>query len=188
MAVQMAAQSLLVPLLSFVGGLAGGIFGGYISKRGEIRAVHAELTKVIEQNKAITTVTEQIKAGISTAAWTRQLRKEACYEMLKQIPTMSEALALLVARCIGGPSQDTNAEVNFALSYKKYLESEIIVSTVCGKNLQPARQALTAAIMNVNRAVGRNDAVGAQKQFAHVANSCEEFSRACREELRVDAE
>jgi hypothetical protein len=160
-------------------------FKGYGSKKGENLATHEDIQKLVDQVRAVTKATEEIKASISTEAWTRQLRKEACYDMLRQIPTMSEALALLVASCCGSPD-DMSAEIQFASSYKKYLESEIIVATVCGKNLQPARIALTGAILKVNQAVGRKEAVSAERLFAHVANSCDAFSRACREELQID--
>jgi hypothetical protein len=54
----------LFPALTALGGLLGGLVGGYFSKRGEIRAIHRELDKVVEQNKEITKATEQIKADI----------------------------------------------------------------------------------------------------------------------------
>jgi hypothetical protein len=95
MAGQMAAPSLLLPLLSFAGGLAGGVFGGYISKRGEIRAVHAELTTVVAQNVAITTATEQIKSQTSTAAVFKQqkwsAKKDAIIEAVKELGTFQHA-------------------------------------------------------------------------------------------------
>lgn len=94
----MDAPSWLLPSLSLLGGILGGLFGGYWSKRGEIRAVHAELGKLVEQNKAITVATEEIKASMSTEAWRRDIKKDACYGLLRQLQPIGRAMSKLAAK------------------------------------------------------------------------------------------
>lgn len=78
------------PVLALLGGLAGGVFGSYFSKRGEIRGIHRELDRVIEQNTAITAATEEIKAKISNEQREWQFKKEIVKELCLQLPTLQK--------------------------------------------------------------------------------------------------
>lgn len=71
--------SLLAPL---AGGAIGGVFGTYFSKRGEIRAIHRDLDRVVEQNKALTKAAEDIKSEISKEARAWEIKKDAAFEAL----------------------------------------------------------------------------------------------------------
>jgi hypothetical protein len=75
----------------------GGFLKSYMSKKGENLATHEDMEKLVQQVRAVTSATEDIRASISTETWTRQLRKDACYEMLRHLPRMNEAVARLVA-------------------------------------------------------------------------------------------
>jgi hypothetical protein len=66
----------IVPLLSFLGGAGGGIFGGYLSKRGEIAAISRKLDEVVRQNNRIVEESEEIKTRLSERSWARQRKLE----------------------------------------------------------------------------------------------------------------
>jgi hypothetical protein len=82
----------LFPAISAVGGLMGGGLGSYVSERGKIRAVQRKLTQVVEQNTRIAEGTEQIKQQISSEYRLWELRREAAYDVVKIMGTMSELL------------------------------------------------------------------------------------------------
>jgi hypothetical protein len=128
----------IAPAFSLLGGLAGGLFGTYVSKRGEIRAVHKELGKVIKQNEAITEATEKIKVQTATSAWARDVRKEAAFEALKSLATVDGKLTNLVAHL--GPNAQAGAplieaESAFQGAYQDYVRAIIIPSVVCGREI-----------------------------------------------------
>jgi hypothetical protein len=172
------ALSLLAAL--FVGGFAK----SYMVRKGENLATHEDIEKLVQQVQAVTRATEDIKASISTEAWTRQLRKEACYEMLRQLPKMNEAMLGLVRSC-SRSSNDVTADVQFVSAYNSYLESEVILSAVCGSALQAARVTLTGAIIKLNDGAGRQDATAADTLFANWVEMCNAFTKACRKELQI---
>jgi hypothetical protein len=93
----------LLPLtsaaLSFVGGLAGAYFGGYLKKKGENLATHEDIAMLKEKVATVTTTTEQIKAEISDALWNRQkhleLKKEVLIGAVNKLAVAEEALLQL---------------------------------------------------------------------------------------------
>lgn len=68
-------------------------FGGYFGKKGEIRAVHEDFDKVIEQTGAATRATELIKDQLTNQSWTRQRQWE-----LKRDAVMAVVIAIGRAR------------------------------------------------------------------------------------------
>jgi hypothetical protein len=88
------AVSVLVWLATtFVGAVLGSLFGGYFGKRGEIRAVHGDLDKVIAQSEATTKATESIKEQLTNQSWTLQRQWE-----MKRDAVMAVVVALGRAR------------------------------------------------------------------------------------------
>ena len=138
---QMADQSFLAPALSFVGGLVGGLFAGYFSKRGEIRAVHTELEKVVEQNSKITAATEEIKASISTKVWAREIfvwrRSSMRLRILQNL--MFLITTVLSAHMVNEDGQfklleatRSEAQDKFQAGYDALAEVDMILGVACG--------------------------------------------------------
>jgi hypothetical protein len=90
----------LFPTLSLLGGLIGGVLGSFFSKRGEIRAIQRDLHLVLEQNRAMTQVQEEIRARISTDMWARQrkweVKREVIFEALKELGSLQTVATVLV--------------------------------------------------------------------------------------------
>jgi hypothetical protein len=180
----MSIQSWLSPLVSFIGALAGGIFGGYISKRGEIRAVHAELAKVVQQNREITKATEEIKASISSEAWKRDLKKEACYDLLRQLKPLADALAkLLAAHKQHNPEFIQEAQIEFATAYGRYMDAQIILEMVGSVALIKELRNLTNTIHVAHTQIKAREMSEAWATVARFATANEIFMNACRREL-----
>jgi hypothetical protein len=62
----------LFPLLNLLGGVAGGIVGGFLSKRGEIAAIQSQIGTVLSQNERIVESTERIKRQLTEETWAKQ--------------------------------------------------------------------------------------------------------------------
>jgi len=82
----------IAPALTVGASFLGGLFGGYISKRGEIHAVHKELDKVVVQTTATTKAAEEIKAKISDEVLTRQrnrdVKRGVIFELAKELSAL----------------------------------------------------------------------------------------------------
>jgi len=172
-------QPWVIPSLTLAASVTGSIFGGWLSKRGEIKAIHGQLDKVVAQNEAITRANEEIKSEISDRTWSRIVRKDACFDLLKQIPKINNALAAVIAL----NNEHTMAEANRA--HIAYLEVETILAIVCTERLQPARISMTAAISRVIRATMQNDTERARRECAGLGIVFNDFNQACRVELSI---
>src|SRR5215469_17399814 len=86
-------------LTTFVSALLGSAFGGYLGKRGEIRAVHEDLNRVIAQNEAITRVNEIIKDRLTSQTWDRQrqweMKRDAIMAVVPALGRARDALMYL---------------------------------------------------------------------------------------------
>jgi hypothetical protein len=86
-------EDILVTGLKMVGwGLttAGGAFigsylGSYMKKKGENKAIHEDIGKLVDQVKAVTEATKKIEATISDEVWNRQKRWEIKREVLFEV-------------------------------------------------------------------------------------------------------
>jgi hypothetical protein len=89
----------LFPLISAAGGLAGGIFGSYISKSGEISAMNDKIEQVVEQNKRIKESTEEIHSKISQRDWSIQRRwemqRDVAIEVMRMFATLLRSASRL---------------------------------------------------------------------------------------------
>jgi hypothetical protein len=85
-------ESWIFPALAVVGSFVGALFGSHISKRGGIRAIHAELDKVVKQNEAITRATEQIKQELSKEAWIRDVKKTVAFDIVRALMRVNNTL------------------------------------------------------------------------------------------------
>jgi hypothetical protein len=177
------------PVLTVLAGLFGGYFGAYMAKKGENKAIHEDIEKLVDQVRAVTRTTEEIKASISTEAWKRDLKKEACYELIKQLQPIGASLSKLMA----SHSKDTpelvqQAQVEFVTAYGYYLNAEIVVEMVGSKQLQQARQELTKTIMRAHRQIEARALDDGSRALAQFANANADLMNACRRELGFEDE
>lgn len=64
----------LFPTITAVSGFAGGIFGSFFSKRGEIAAIQSQISTVVQQNERLVKSSEEIRSDISQRDWSKQQR------------------------------------------------------------------------------------------------------------------
>src|SRR5205814_8222466 len=95
----MDSGTLLV--LQLVAAGVAAYFGAYWAKRGQNKAILADLNKLLTQVSAVTTTTKQIEARISIDVWSRQQRwevqKAALLDTLRELASAEAAVWALVS-------------------------------------------------------------------------------------------
>ena len=83
-------------LIPFVTAGAGAYFGSYLKTKGENLATHEDIQKVVDEVRAVTTVTKEIEAKISNDVWDRQkrweLKREILFEATKRLADLEDSL------------------------------------------------------------------------------------------------
>lgn len=79
-----------------IGGCVGAYLGAYWKKRGEQAAAHQDLQNVVNEVRAVTKTTEEIKAEISTGIWDKQkrweMKRDVSFEASKALAGIEEQL------------------------------------------------------------------------------------------------
>jgi hypothetical protein len=188
----MPLPSLLVPLLSLLGGVVGGLLGTYISKRGEIRAVHAELEKVVEQNRAITKATEEIKAQTSKTAWTRDVRKEVTFKVLESLAVVDASVTTLLSVCTGNSvfapedPRRQQLEAEFKSAYENYTKARMLAKVVCGDDVNDAFARIQNALMAVAASSLRGDFREIFQAFGELATEISGIGSLIRRDIGIE--
>jgi hypothetical protein len=82
--------------LSTVIGILLGYLAGYAKKKGENKAMHEDIEKVVEQMSAVTQATKAIEAKISSDVWDRQkrweLKREVLFDATKNVAVIFDRL------------------------------------------------------------------------------------------------
>jgi hypothetical protein len=84
-------------VLSFLSGVVLTTYlRGYSAKKGENLATHEDISKLVDQVKAVTEATKKIEAEISTGVWDRQkrweMKREVLFEAAKRLAEIEDAL------------------------------------------------------------------------------------------------
>ena len=175
----------LSSLLTLLAGLFGGYLGAYMAKKGENKAIHEDIEKLVDQVKAVTTTTEEIKSSISTEAWKRDLKKEACYELLKQLEPLSAVLAQLLAahQQQDDPEFVRQTQIEFAKAYGRYMNAQIVVEMVGSEHLRTALRTVTHSV-HVSHGFIKGKLIGdAWASLREFSAANEALMNACRKEL-----
>jgi hypothetical protein len=139
-----------------LGLLLGGFVGflaGYMKKKGENLATHEDISKLVDQVRAVTTATKEIEAKISSDVWDRQkqweLKREVLFQAVQRISEVEDALlsidSALQVELIGnkeGQPGWLEAKVEKKIKWSKasaaFDETRLLVGIVCGKETTEA--------------------------------------------------
>src|SRR5258705_6286602 len=117
------SEQVLWPLVTgLIGFVLGSFWKSYLGKKGENLATHEDIQMLVDQVRAVTQTTEDIKATITDKAWQREQKKTACYEMVKQIEPISRTLTgMIQARSRNNPEDIRNADSAVVEAFGKYI-------------------------------------------------------------------
>lgn len=122
----------LLPLTLVASGL-GAYFGTYLKKKAENHAIHEDISKLVEQVKAVTNATKEIEAKISNDIWHRQnrweIRRDAILEALRDFATAAPLVwkMLFTFRNHRTDSEDDrNARTKASDDFQTAMESSLL--------------------------------------------------------------
>lgn len=137
---------------TFLSALLGSVFGAYFGKKGEIKALHSDLNKVIEQNEAITKANETIKNRLTNQTWDRQrqweMKRDAILAVVPPLGRARDALMYL-AGLVSTRSEDLPYEwqrdpnllklsLELISRLEEFDERRLIASFLCSDELATA--------------------------------------------------
>ena len=138
--------------LEILVGLLIGYLAGYIKKKGENRAMHEDIEKVVEQMSAVTTATKNIEAKISGDVWDRQkhweLKRDVLFEAMKRLADIEDSLLSLDSMLQverrehkEGPvwlESKSERMMKWSRASTAFDETKLLVAMVCGKETKDA--------------------------------------------------
>ena len=72
--------------------------GVYWAKRGQNKAIHQDLDKLLDQTNAVTQATKSIEAAISNEMWDRQkrweIKRDVLFELIREFGSIEYNLAI----------------------------------------------------------------------------------------------
>jgi len=96
----------LPAVFSLIGAWAGSYLSAYLKTKGENLATHEDISKLVDQVRAVTQTTKEIEAKISEDVWDRQrkweMKRDLLFGMVKGLSAMAHSLdgAFATARMV----------------------------------------------------------------------------------------
>ncbi len=143
---------LLIAALSAIAAFFGSYFGGYAKKKGENLATHEDINKLVDQVSAVTSVTKEIEAKISSDVWDRQkhweLKRDISFEITKISGEVKDALLKYLSifqtdeenKPLSPERKQAKLDAGevFLRSAAMFDNTAALVGVVCGKNVYVA--------------------------------------------------
>ena len=188
-----------VPILAVVVSLLVGYLKGYTKKRGENKAMHDDLGKLVDQVRAVTTTAKEIEAQISGGLWDKQrrweLRRDVIFDAMKRLGATDDALRNLdtVYRTARENGADEIYWVRARLDAKKKLfnvstefdESRSLISLVCADEVRAACDNVAVFMGTISVGITQNDAEIYSKSTKELWQKLIAAKTAMRKELEI---
>jgi hypothetical protein len=135
-------------------------FKGYGAKKGENLATHEDIQKLVDQVRAVTAATEEIKAQVSSEQREWELKKEVLFEAVRDMATLQHAawrVASLSAVARRNPNSENAirsrleaaTELNVAIS--AFWKSHTLIDITFGADVSGGFGALGAKLDALGR-------------------------------------
>jgi|ERR1700693_2675913 len=162
----------LLALIPFVFSGLGAYLGSYLKKKGENLATKEDIKDVVEQVRAVTTVTEEIRTKISNEAWDRQkrweLKREVLFEVTKRLGPVTDATTKLHAfyqtqKENPGPISPHRQEERLKLveewgeAASQFDNASIFVDVVCGREAWRAVADFSVLVRGIRLKLGEGN-------------------------------
>jgi hypothetical protein len=99
MATLTASFDIGIAITTLISAGIGAYLGAYLKKKGENLATHEDIGRLVDQVRAVTTVTKEIEAKIFDEAWDRQkrweLKRDVLFEAAKGLAEIDDSLLSL---------------------------------------------------------------------------------------------
>jgi hypothetical protein len=186
-------------LTTFLSALFGSAFGGYFGKKGEIQALHEDLSRVIAQNEAITRANETIKDRLTNQTWDRQrqweMKRDAVITTVPALGRARDALMYL-AGSVSAISEDLPYEwqrhpelyklsVELIRRLEEFDEKRLIASFLCSDELSTALTDAGKAIRSALSTVQKEKYFSMSVLYPPVRESVSSALQVARKEIGI---
>ena len=185
--------------LSLVGGWAGAYIGSYLKKKGENKAIHENLGKLLDQVAAVTRTTKEIETKISDEVWDRQkrweLKREVLFEATRALAGIEDALISLHSLTqvekkendITWATARHDKVLKWTKAYSVFEESSLLVAAVCSKEAGQAFLSYGGFVVRIALPIANdNDSEIYKKTRGEHNKQHLELQNIIRKELGVD--
>jgi len=190
----------LWPIVTFLAVLfANSFLKSYLSKKGENVATHQDIEKLVDQMKAVTQATEEIKAEISDQVWNRQrlweLKRDTLLATSRSLAAFKSALIRLASTqsvLRENPEsavllkENTAAIQKLSETFKDFKESVMAASLVVGADVRKSLSRLEEQSREISLSALAEDAKAYEKNHPQLGVIITETTRAIRKELGFD--
>src|ERR1700676_1567457 len=190
-------------LTTLGGAFIGSFLAGYLKKKAENLATHEDIGKLVDQIRAVTTTTEEIKTQIKSDLWDSQkrweTRREVILESLRSVGRAQSILTDTIASL--GRSDDAKTEddksaasvlaTHLVKRCKRAMqslnESLTVIALVSGKSVITAFINVSDAFTGPTSAFGK-DLQSRNQTFLDFVRAVTALQLAVRKELKIPAE
>jgi hypothetical protein len=187
-------------LATLVSAFVGSYLASYLSQKGENRATHEDIDKLVDQVKAVTQATKQIETKLSSDLWDRQkrweLKREVLFEATKKLAEVEDALSAYdtMQRVECAEQKEDQAGwagikhermMRWSKASSEFDEMRLFVRIVCGKDATEAFEAL-ARLVNQIAAQAKTDPEIYRKSYPELIKTEWAVRAAVRKELGIE--
>jgi len=188
-------------LTTLGGAFIGSFLGSYMKKKGENRAIHEDIEKLVDQVRAVTTTTKEIEAKISGEVWDRQkrweLKRDVLFEATKRVAIIFDRLKNLdnvLQTEIKNPAvKDLQWKQLRIDENNKWFEatagleeSKLFIGVSCGMDLLNAVAKFAQLTSNIAGKIYKGDGEIFKKSVTQLFDGSDAIRNAIRKELAID--
>jgi hypothetical protein len=179
-------------------GVLIGYLTGYAKKKGENRAIHEDINKLVEQVRVVTTTTKEIEAKISGELWDRQkrweLKRDLLLDGIKATQTVVDKAVKFYATSETvnqQPEQNTPAQLGMVLEVSTALwdamndfeRASLLIELVCGQELKKALSDFNLFVRDLVNVINHGDVAVASHMVRQFSTKRDSALTTIREEL-----
>jgi len=172
-----------------------------MKKKGENRAIHEDIEKLVDQVRAVTTTTKEIEAKISGEVWDRQkrweLKRDVLFEATKRVAIIFDRLKNLdnvLQTEIKNPAvKDLQWKQLRIDENNKWFEatagleeSKLFIGVSCGMDLLNAVAKFAQLTSNIAGKIYKGDGEIFKKSVTQLFDGSDAIRNAIRKELAID--
>ena len=190
-------DALLVGGPALVSGWVGFYLGAYLKKKGENKAIHEDISKLVDQVRAVTQTTKEIEAKISSDVWNQQkqweMKREVLFDAAKRIVELDNGLVALDSLLrMEDPDGDQWAEARHKVTtgwldtVKRFDETRLLVGITCSHETSVALNGLSLFVTKLGAKLANKDSNAYQQSGTALAKGLQLARIAIRKELGID--
>jgi hypothetical protein len=189
----------LVFLAVFAG--IGAFLGSYFKRKGENLATHEDISKLVDQVRAVTTATKEIEAKISNEVWDKQkqweLKRDVLFETIKRIAAVKDALFDMRIFYFPAEDEDDAAKKGITIEQRNEVSKKVwdaessfdqttfLAALVCGDEVNRLLLAFGRLMRRCAKEISKGERDAAKNSLNDLHTQADGITAAMRREIGV---